>query len=245
VPAPTTPAPTTPATPEPKTPSPVLTPAPGGTPLTIHDVLVTDIEVPATVRRDTNARVIVTVANAGTEEEVVAVGLLDQTTGSWPRNGVVAIKPGQSTRVDFQWNVGSALGKHTLVAYAVLPGGATDDKPANNQKSETFEVQKGLLTLTLTPRKSPFRAGDLLEFTAQVRSAIGPVAGVPVNVAIYAPLGYRLFSRTVYTNADGIAVVSLSRYNSRYGLGTLRAEVNVSREGYEPLFYKTTYELTN
>jgi len=66
-----------------------------------------------------------------------------------------------------------------------------------------------------------------------------------VNVAIYAPLGYRLFSRTVYTNADGMAAVSLSRYNSRYGLGTLRAEVSVSREGYDPLSYQTTYELTN
>jgi hypothetical protein len=252
-PPPTTPVSSVP-TPAPSVSTPVLpmpaappAPTPGGkpgdSPSVVHDVLVNGLEVPAAVRRDTSLRATATVANAGGEEEAVAVGLFDQTTGTWLRTAVVTLKPGQSAKVDFQWNVGPVLGVHSLVAYALLPGGIPDDKPGNNQKTTTLEVQKGLLTVAVTPAKSPFRPGDVIDLTVQVRDALGPAAAAAARVSIYAPGGFRIFDRTLNTNVDGTVEVRLSRYSSRYGLGTFRVEVTANRDGYETLTHKTGFDL--
>jgi hypothetical protein len=241
-------APAPAATPTPASPVPSETDAPPATdsrsaPIAARNVGITDLQVPATVRRGSAVRGTVTVSNAGTVDETVAVGIFDQTAGAWMRTGVLSLPAGQTGKIDLHWNVTGALGSHTIVAYALLPGVTPDIKPEDNRRSVTVEVQRGLLLLKASPSKPVFRLGEPIDLAAQVRDALGPVAGASVSVSIYAARGYRIFSRSVTTGADGAASVRLARYSSLYGSGTCRVVVVITREGYEPLTYSTSFDV--
>jgi hypothetical protein len=185
----------------------------------------------------------VTVSNRGVGTEVVAVGLFDQTAGAWLSTGVVTVDAGKSTSLELAWKALNPLGTHTLVASAILPGGVQDEVPGNNEKTATFTVQRGLLTLSVAPGQTTYHLRDTVELKVDVREASSPVAAANVTMTVVSPRGYRIYNATIVTGADGTATVRLPHYPVSFGTGTCKVEATVARDGYETATIQTSFEV--
>ncbi len=109
----------------------------------IHDVSLSNLRLPSSIRQGQQARVYVTVTNRGNARETVTV-----TLASSPANPVagtpsvrVTLDPGRSKTVSLTWRTSTqtATGSYQLTATATL---ANDRNPADNSVSGTLTVMQ-------------------------------------------------------------------------------------------------------
>lgn len=122
-------------------------------PAQIHDVALSNLRLPSSIRQGQQATIYVTVTNRGNVRETVAVTLTSSPVN--PAAGTlrvqVTLNPGRSQTVRFTWRTGSqtATGSYRLTATATL---ASDRNPADNSISGTLTVTSKASRSTSRPR---------------------------------------------------------------------------------------------
>jgi len=119
-----------------------VSPTPSPTPSQpAHDVAVTAVNAPSTLRQGETASVRVTVVNRGTAAETVTVQLSSNppNPSAGTMTTTISLSPGQSSGITFAWRTTRATspGTYQLTATASI---ANDAVPSNNTASTTLTV---------------------------------------------------------------------------------------------------------
>jgi len=112
-------------------------PPPPPPPTQTHDVAVTSVTMPATVKRGKTVNASIAVANQGTFTETFKVSLT-ATGGTHGGAKTVKLSPGAATSVTISWRAPNAVGTYTITASASAVPGETD--LADNSASTTTTV---------------------------------------------------------------------------------------------------------
>ncbi len=93
----------------------------------VHDVAVTDLDVPAVNIKGETVSIAVSVTNQGTAQELFDVTVTDNTDANQIGNQTVNLPAGATANLTFSWNTStSSLGGHNLSAQAGNVPGETD-----------------------------------------------------------------------------------------------------------------------
>ncbi len=122
----------------------------------VHDVSLSNLRLPSSIRQGQQARVYVTLTNRGSARETVTVTLASSPAN--PAAGTPSVKmtldPGQARTVSFTWRTSNqtAAGTYQLTATATL---TNDRNPADNSVSGTLTVTQK--SSSSSPRFPPRR----------------------------------------------------------------------------------------
>ncbi|MHC4403650.1 MAG: S8 family serine peptidase [Planctomycetota bacterium] len=205
----------------------------------VHDVAITNIDVPGEVSPGL-VDVDVVVENQGGFEETTTVTLTDTTDGLLIGSQDVALAEGGSQIVHFSWD--ATLGSHTLRAEADPVEGETDT--ADNSKQTTVQVTDTpapALGVVVTTPPGVYSVGDRVPITVVVADDVGWVQGASVHVDVTAGSG-KVYGFDGTTDGQGIATFSF-KIKKPDGTGTFYVDAAASMEGYFPGYGSTSFEV--
>jgi hypothetical protein len=198
-------------------------------PVEMIDAALTGITVPTTpLVMGNSTQIGVGVRNNGSSNKTVTVTLLDRTTGLTVGSQDVALTPGQSSTVNFNWTALAPAATHTLWATASVAG---DEDASNNNLSASVVVNPAQLQLRITPSKSSFLGGEwiFVDFNATDGGLAAP--GTQIDYKIYGATGYLVDQGTATAGDSGGLEIVMARYYAFGGIGTYLVQATATRNG--------------